>query len=278
MGIAGRSQSDPQTLQKRDYLLAFSAVLDSDLEKAAHFLESEHIDNYLRTEPSILVIAAKVHHGLGDERKAGELLLMAKQKNAELQAISEQVMNDALIFTGGERLGLNHEQAISINETGTQLFIEGNKDDVWHPADDGSSNWNMVSLENPADSALNMAPFPSASFSDLPLVPVDNLWPNIKNKVGAISPQRDDVDAQVVADVDARTGSVIDTTFNVWPEYPPGVAQSDLDGDGMWDSFELLHGSNPEVPDAFEEDGEFELWQYFSHYALYGELYEEEEF
>ena len=125
VGIAGRSQGDPQTLQKRDYLLAFSAVLDGELEKAEHLLEGEHIDNYLRTEPSILVIAAKVHHGLGDERKAGELLLMAKQKNAELQAISEQVMNDALIFTGGERLGLNHEQAVSINETGTQLFIEG---------------------------------------------------------------------------------------------------------------------------------------------------------
>ena len=125
VGIAGRSQGDAQTLQKRDYLLAFSALLDGDIDKAAHLLESDHIDNYLRTEPSVLVIAAKVHHGLGDERKAGELLLMAKQKNAELQAISEQVMNDELIFTGGERLGLNHEQAISINETGTQLFIEG---------------------------------------------------------------------------------------------------------------------------------------------------------
>ena len=160
----------------------------------------------------------------------------------------------------------------------TRLFIEGNKDDVWHPADDGSTNWNMVSLDDPADSLLNMAEFPSASFSDLPLAPVDDLWPNIMNKVGAISPQRDEIDTQVVADVDARTGSVIDTTFNVWPEYPPGTPQSDLDGDGMWDAFEILHGSNPEVPDAFDEDGEFELWQYFSHYAIYGELYREDEF
>ncbi|WP_394221021.1 response regulator [Alteromonas gracilis] len=125
VGIAGRSQGDPQTLQKRDYLLAFSAMLDGDLEKAAHLLEGDYIDNYLRTEPSILVIAAKVHHKLGDERKAGELLLMAKQKNAELQAISEKVMNDELIFSGGERLGLNHDQAIAINETGMHLFIEG---------------------------------------------------------------------------------------------------------------------------------------------------------
>ena len=34
-------------------------------------------------------------------------------------------MNDELIFSGGERLGLNHEQAVAINQTGTQLFIEG---------------------------------------------------------------------------------------------------------------------------------------------------------
>ena len=125
VGIAGRSQGDPQTLQKRDYLLAFSALLDNDKEKAAHLLDGDYIGNYLRTEPSILVVAAKVHHGLGDEAKASELLMMAKQKNTEHHAISEQVMNDALIFSGSERLGLNHSQAIAINETGTQLFIKG---------------------------------------------------------------------------------------------------------------------------------------------------------
>lgn len=80
VGIAGRSQGDPQVLQKRDYLLAYSAILDNDVDKASHLLEAEYIDNYLRTEPSTLVVAAKVHHGLGDERKAGELLLMAKDK------------------------------------------------------------------------------------------------------------------------------------------------------------------------------------------------------
>lgn len=124
VGIAGRSQGDPQTLQKRDFLLAFSAVLDDDVEKAAHFLEADYMSNFFRTEPSMLVIAAKVHHKLGDEKKAAELLLMAKQKNADQHVISEQVMNDELIFTGGERLGLNHEQALVINEAGTNYFVE----------------------------------------------------------------------------------------------------------------------------------------------------------
>lgn len=123
VGLAGRSQSDRQVLQKRDYLLAFSAILEGEDQKAAHFLESDYMDDYLRTEPSMLVIAAKVHHGLGEEGKASQLLALAKQKNAELQIISEQVANDDLIFSGGERLGLNHDQAVMLNETGTQLFM-----------------------------------------------------------------------------------------------------------------------------------------------------------
>lgn len=124
VGLAGRSQSDRQVLQKRDYLLAFSAILEGEDQKAAHLLESDYMDDYLRTEPSMLVIAAKVHHGLGEEGKASQLLALAKQKNSELQIISEQVANDDLIFNGGERLGLNHDQAVMLNETGTKLFMD----------------------------------------------------------------------------------------------------------------------------------------------------------
>lgn len=126
VGIAGRNQSDPQTLQKRDYLLAFSSVLDNDLQKASQFLEAGYMENHLRTEPSILVIAAKIHHGLGEDDKANHLMALAKEKNANLQTISEQVVNDDIIFTGGEQIGYNEQQSIELNEIGTQLFIKGN--------------------------------------------------------------------------------------------------------------------------------------------------------
>lgn len=124
VGIAGRNQSDKQLLQKRDYLLAFSAVLDNDEDKAAHLVEADYMDNYLRTEPSLLVIAAKVHHALQEESKASQLLNLAKQKNTEIQSLSSQVSNEDAIFVGGERLGLNQQQAIALNETGTRLFVE----------------------------------------------------------------------------------------------------------------------------------------------------------
>lgn len=125
IGVAGRSQGDPQTLQKRDYLLAYSALLDDNVEKAQHLLDGEHIDNYLRTEPSTLVMAAKVHHMLGDEQKAAELLALAAEKNGQFQNISEQVTNGELIFSGTESLGLTQEQAVGINESGMQLYVEG---------------------------------------------------------------------------------------------------------------------------------------------------------
>ena len=126
VGIAGRNQGDRQMLQKRDYLLAFSAILEQDEDKAASLLDEDYMDNYLRTEPSLLVIAAKVHYGLGDEEKANALLLLARQKNEETQAITEQVSNSALIITSGKELGLNHEQAVALNETGTHMFVEKN--------------------------------------------------------------------------------------------------------------------------------------------------------
>lgn len=124
VGLAARNQNDTQVLQKRDYLLAFSAILEGDNDKAAHLLEHDYMDNYFRTAPSILIFAAKVHHQLGDDSKANQLLTLAKQKNADLQAISERVINDEFIFDGGERLGLNHEQALMLNDTGMKLFTE----------------------------------------------------------------------------------------------------------------------------------------------------------
>jgi len=124
VGIAGRSQGDSQTLQKRDYLLAFSAILEDEEQKAINLLESEYMDDYLRTDPSTLVVAAKVHFGIGEEEKANKLLALAKRKNSALQAISEQVTNEELIVDGGDRLGLNQQQAVMLNEAGTALFME----------------------------------------------------------------------------------------------------------------------------------------------------------
>lgn len=122
VGIAGRGQNDAQALQRRDFLLAFSAVLDNDDEKAAHFIDSDHMENFVRTSPSTLVIAAKVFHKLGDEDKAAEALQLAREKNSSLLEVTEQASNSELIVEGGSKLDLNDTLAMSLNDSGMQLF------------------------------------------------------------------------------------------------------------------------------------------------------------
>jgi hypothetical protein len=65
--------------------------------------------------------------------------------------------------------------------------------------------------------------------------------------VGATLPARDAVDARIVRQVREGTGSVIDSQEQVggWPEYRPGAALPDADGDGMPDAWERAKGLNP---------------------------------
>ncbi len=67
---------------------------------------------------------------------------------------------------------------------------------------------------------------------------------------GSLYPRRDPVDARVVADVGAGTGSLIDDPSQVggWPEIDPGSPCADTDWDGLPDAWEDLHGSDPLDP------------------------------
>ncbi len=71
--------------------------------------------------------------------------------------------------------------------------------------------------------------------------------------VGASRPRRDQVDARVVHEVQARGGRIIDSQQDVggWPAYASGPAPADADGDGMPDGWERAHGLDPADP----EDG-----------------------
>lgn len=124
IGVAGRSQSDPQLIQKRDYLLAFSAVLDGDEEKAAQLIkETDNPRRLERADAATLALAAKVHHALGDKASARAFLTMAEKKNASAASLSEKVLNQAFIHDSEVSVGLAMEKAVSLNEEGTALFV-----------------------------------------------------------------------------------------------------------------------------------------------------------
>jgi hypothetical protein len=60
---------------------------------------------------------------------------------------------------------------------------------------------------------------------------------------------RDAVDQRLVEEVRSGTGSIKDATGG-YPVLAAGSAPTDSDGDGMPDSFEASHGTNPSAPDA----------------------------
>ena len=66
-------------------------------------------------------------------------------------------------------------------------------------------------------------------------------------QAGACRPVRDSVDARIVSEVRNRTGSVIDSQWEVggWPVYRSARPPMDHDRDGLPDDWEKAHGLNP---------------------------------
>jgi pectate lyase len=80
----------------------------------------------------------------------------------------------------------------------------------------------------------------------------------VLERVGATAPRRDSVDTRIVNEVKSRTGSIIDSQWEVggWPEYHSGRPLRDSDNDGMPDEWERAHGLDPEDPsDAAKPEG-----------------------
>ena len=61
---------------------------------------------------------------------------------------------------------------------------------------------------------------------------------------------RDAIDRRIVSDVKAQTGRIVSRPGKI-PEIAKGKAYSDIDRDGMDDNWEVTHGSNPQVFDAW---------------------------
>ncbi len=123
IGIAGRNQNDQQQLQKKDYLLAFAAVLENDPAKAEQYLTHEHMDMFVRTDPATLIVAAKINNALGNTEKAKDLLAMAHERNHLDDDLSAQTLNESVLTRAEKSMGLASERALELNETGMRMFI-----------------------------------------------------------------------------------------------------------------------------------------------------------
>jgi pectate lyase len=75
----------------------------------------------------------------------------------------------------------------------------------------------------------------------------ETAFARVLKEAGATLPKRDAVDARIVADVENRTGAVINSQADVggWPELKSAEAPADTDNDGMPDEWELKNNLNP---------------------------------
>ncbi|WP_414827544.1 response regulator [Alteromonas sp. H39] len=124
VGIAGRSQHDQQLTQKRDYLLAYAAVLDGDNKKAALMLDNDSMNAITRTDTPTLLVAAKVNDALGRKEKARQLMELATQRNTTIEDLSEQTVNASEILLSEQQMGLAGDKAFELNDKGTQWFLK----------------------------------------------------------------------------------------------------------------------------------------------------------
>ncbi len=91
---------------------------------------------------------------------------------------------------------------------------------------------------------------------------------------GAGAFPRDPLDRQVIAEVESRTGSIMRAPGTI-PPIAPARAEQDTDEDGMPDDWEIAHGANPDLADAWEDgDGDgianLDAWLEQRHRELTG--------
>jgi pectate lyase len=92
-----------------------------------------------------------------------------------------------------------------------------------------------------------------ASPFDVPAVTTDPAGPafrRVLEDAGATRPARDAVDRRIIADVQNRTGRIINsqTETGGWPELKSAAPPTDSDEDGMPDAWERARGLNPTDP------------------------------
>lgn len=122
VGMAARGESEPQMKIKRDVLIAYSAALEGDAEKAKRIVDDIPLLSLNNAPPSALFFASKTFHCLGDSETAKSLLEQAELK---LSHSDDQtwlsVMNNSLVESE-KTVGIDQEKAVKLNEEGMQLF------------------------------------------------------------------------------------------------------------------------------------------------------------
>lgn len=166
------------------------------------------------------------------------------------------------LSTGGKK-------ALWCNTNAGELYLEGNigpgrltdTGDEWDFTDDSNcveaDNKSLVSVVRSTTYPITVESPTGAYTSVL-----------ASDGAGAIVPERDDVDARIVADVDAGTGTVINNETDVggYPTLATGSAWTDTDSDGMPDDWEMSEFGDLDqtATTDFDGDGYYDPEEWFN--------------
>ena len=135
----------------------------------------------------------------------------------------------------------------------------------------GSSNgWSLFT--GVLDGSKMTSEFPMGSgYPAVVTMTADDALLAVLNRGGALSWNRDSLDANVVSQVLSygTAGSIYNTVAEAggWPSYPSGTVPTDTDQDGMPDTWEIAHGLDPSVASNngdYDADGYTNLEEYLN--------------
>ncbi|MFC3095535.1 response regulator [Alteromonas sediminis] len=122
IGMAARGESDMQLKLKKDVLLAYSATLEGDNEKAQKLIGDLNMLALQSAQPSAQFCAAKVLFSIGHKENGKALLNRAE---AQLEKAEDQTWRSVMTIglnDSEKTLGLDQQKAVDLNEEGMVLF------------------------------------------------------------------------------------------------------------------------------------------------------------
>ncbi|MBO1255531.1 response regulator [Alteromonas sp. 5E99-2] len=122
IGMGTRGESDLQLKVQREVLIAYSATLEGDIDKAKRIIEETSLLTLNNAHPSALFTAAKVFHSMGDIETAKGLLAQAEMRLTLSQDQTWLSVMNAGLIESEKHVGIDQEKAVRLNEEGMLLF------------------------------------------------------------------------------------------------------------------------------------------------------------